>query len=124
MEIEDITASAGVACSNQFSTGAVLADVDGDGDLDLLVNGIGVGTRLFLNDGKGHFKSQLALVLVAKYGSHSLTLADIDGDGDLDLYVVNYRASTFGSGIARLSGFAISMASFRFQPSIRNNLLS
>ena len=27
---EDITASAGVACTNQFSTGAVLADVDGD----------------------------------------------------------------------------------------------
>src|ERR1041384_8576730 len=45
---EDITAAAGVACDNQFSTGALLADVDGDGDLDLLVNSIGGGTRLFL----------------------------------------------------------------------------
>src|SRR5207253_8431804 len=49
-KFEDITASAGVACSNQFSTGALLADVDGDGHLDLLVNSIGGGTRLFINE--------------------------------------------------------------------------
>src|SRR5579885_326085 len=46
---EEITEKAGVGCAGQFSTGAVLVDVDGDGDLDLLVNGIGTGTRLFLN---------------------------------------------------------------------------
>jgi hypothetical protein len=39
---EDITTSAGVACPDQPSTGAVLADVDGDGDLDLLVTASGV----------------------------------------------------------------------------------
>src|SRR5262245_53251058 len=49
---EDITAQAGVSCPDQFSTGCALADVDGDGDLDLLVNGLGTGTRLFLNDGR------------------------------------------------------------------------
>jgi hypothetical protein len=41
----NVTASSGVACEDQASTGAVLADIDGDGDLDLLINGIGVGTR-------------------------------------------------------------------------------
>jgi len=43
------------ACPDQLSTGAVLVDVEGDGDLDLLVNGVASGTRLFLNSGKGVF---------------------------------------------------------------------
>lgn len=92
---EDITARAGVACPGQFSTGAVLADVDGDNDLDLLVNGIGAGTRLFINDGRGTFAERKDSGLVQRLGSHSMALADADGDGDLDLYVTNYRTTTF-----------------------------
>ncbi len=90
---EDVTSAAGVACSNQFSTGATFADVDGDGDLDLLVNSLGGGTRLFLNDGKGRFTESADSGLVRKFGSTSLALADVDGDGDLDLYVANYATS-------------------------------
>jgi len=91
---EDITSSAGVSCTNQFSTGAVLADVDGDGNLDLLVNSIGGGTRLFINDGKGQFTEKSDSGLVRRFGSTSMALADIDGDGDLDLYVANYRTTS------------------------------
>jgi len=90
----DITESAGVACPNQFSTGAALADIDGDGDLDLLVNSIGGGTRAFLNDGRAHFTEIVDSRLVRRFGSTSLALADVDGDGDLDLYVTNYRTDT------------------------------
>lgn len=92
---EDITDSAGVACSGQASTGCALADVDGDHDLDLLVNGIAAGTRLFLNDGKGRFVEATGPAgLGGTDAGHSLAMADMDGDGLLDLYVVNYRNDT------------------------------
>jgi hypothetical protein len=93
----DITAQAGVGCPDQFSTGCALADVDGDGDLDLLVNGLGSGTRLFLNDGRGRFTESTASGLEKRFGATSLALADVDGDGDLDLYVANYRTTTIRS---------------------------
>lgn len=86
---EDITDQAGVRCPDQFSTGAVLADVDGNGTLDLLVNSIGGGTRLFLNDGHGHFKEATDSGLFRKFGATTMALADVDGDGTLDLYVSN-----------------------------------
>ena len=90
---EDITDQAGVAWPNLDATGAVLADIDGDGDLDLLINSIGGGTLVFFNDGHGHF-TRSPQILNAGHGGTSIALADADGDGDLDLYVVNYRAST------------------------------
>ena len=43
------------------------------------MNGIAVGTRLFLNEGNGKFRE-------SKVSSpFSMALADIDADGDLDL---------------------------------------
>jgi hypothetical protein len=78
------------ACAGQFSTGAAFADVDGDGDLDLLVNGIAAGTRLFLNDGKGRWTEETHSGLSRTASATSLALADIDGDGDLDLYCTHY----------------------------------
>src|SRR5438477_2500020 len=92
---EDITAMAGVACPNQFSTGCAFADIDGDGDLDLLVNSLGGGTRAFLNDGRGRFSEMTDGWLARRFGATSLALADVDGDGDLDLYVTNYPTDTF-----------------------------
>lgn len=79
-----------VACEGQFSTGAAFSDVDGDDDLDLLVNGISAGTRLFLNDGKGAFSERKDSGLSQTASATSMSLADIDGDGDLDLYCAHY----------------------------------
>lgn len=78
------------ACVGQMSTGAVLVDVDGDGDLDLLVNGIAAGTRLFLNDGHGRWTEKRDSGLYRHTTGTSMALADMDGDGDLDLYCAHY----------------------------------
>ena len=88
-KFEEIAAKAGVACEGVPTSGAAFADIDGDGDLDLIVNSVGQGTRVFINDGSGHF-AEKARLNPGRAGM-SLALADIDGDGDLDLYITNYR---------------------------------
>ena len=98
----NITAAAGLDFPGNFSTGATFADVDGNGTLDLLINGIGTGTRLFLNDGHGHFTEAKDSGLLHEYGAMTCALGDIDGDGALDLYVANYRTTT-----VRTTGFSL-----------------
>ncbi|HUF25474.1 MAG TPA: FG-GAP-like repeat-containing protein [Gemmatimonadaceae bacterium] len=91
---EDITERAGVAAGDRYSTGCAFADVDGDGDLDLLVVALGGPNALFLNDGAGNFIEQEDAGLGSSAGSMSIALADVNGDGWLDLYIVNYKAYT------------------------------
>ncbi|MBL9175085.1 MAG: VCBS repeat-containing protein [Verrucomicrobiales bacterium] len=98
---EDITATAFPGTEFRLPpgtydhTGVTFADVDGDGGLDLLLNALGGGTRLFHNDGRGHFSEVTTEAgLRSRSGATSMALADVDGDGDLDLYVANFRPST------------------------------
>ena len=98
-KFQDITREAGLEFTNLDATGAVLADVDGDGALDLLVSSIRQGVHLFLNDGKGHFHETTAAAgLTSSTASMSLALADVSGNGRLDLYVCNYRNETLRDG--------------------------
>ncbi len=73
----------------------VLADFDGDGDLDAYVAHAGPSPAfadldsLWLNDGTGRFVDQSArLPAIARLG-HSIATGDVDGDGDLDVLVGN-----------------------------------
>ena len=123
---EEVSSAAGVACPDQASTGAALADIDGDGDLDLLVTGIGVGARCFLNDSTGIFIESTESGLDRESGSMSMALADADQDGDLDLYVANYRTVTwkdFPPGVSarvnRVGGKPFATPSDRFVAALR-----
>jgi hypothetical protein len=94
-KFKNITAEAGVACANQFSTGVAFADVDGDSDLDLLVTALGGPNACFLNDGAGKFTDfTKESGIASNTGATTMALADIDGDGDLDLYMANYKVRT------------------------------
>src|SRR6202142_2067542 len=93
MKFKDVTAGSGIATTNRICRGAVFADINGDGWLDLLISTTGNGVMCFTNKGDGTFIecSEYAGTL-SKYGAMTMTLADIEGNGPLDLYVANNRA--------------------------------
>ncbi|HNP18284.1 MAG TPA: FG-GAP-like repeat-containing protein [Fulvivirga sp.] len=70
---------------------SAVADFDGDGDLDILLQygPYGASTQLavWLNGGSGNFTKQA--VTSYQYLNHDLILADLDGDGDADIVIEN-----------------------------------
>ena len=91
---KDVTAEAGIDCSKYICRGAVFADIDGDGHLDLLISTFGNGVICFKNQGDGHFTENTRSAGTASpFGAMTLALADVDGNGTLDLYVVNSRTN-------------------------------
>ncbi|MGH7709652.1 MAG: FG-GAP repeat domain-containing protein, partial [Gemmatimonadaceae bacterium] len=92
MRFDDVTATSGIDLKGRATTGAAFADVDGDGDPDLLVGTLGGPLCLFQNDGTGKFTDVTAASgLDSGFAATTLTLADVDADGDLDLYVATYK---------------------------------
>jgi len=80
-QFEDITDQAGVACRGWRLSGAVFADVDADGDLDLVLTSLLDGRNfLFLNNGRGKFTESYKAGWVnnTRGGSVGAVLADVD----------------------------------------------
>ncbi|NJN68058.1 MAG: hypothetical protein HC884_15785 [Chloroflexaceae bacterium] len=66
----------------------VAADIDNDGDLDLVVGNSAEQNVAYINDGSGTFAAGRPFS-TNQDATADLTLADIDGDGDLDFVVAN-----------------------------------
>ncbi len=99
-EFEDITEEAGVGGEMPWSTGVSMADVNGDGLLDIYVANSGPfveprrENELFINNGDETFTERAEEFGISNVGNtiHS-AFFDYDNDGDLDLYILNNYAS-------------------------------
>jgi len=93
---EDITARAGVAGSSDWCTGVTMADVNGDGRLDIYVcavanmQGFQGRNQLFVNKGDGTFADSAAAYGLDFSGfATQAVFFDYDHDGDLDCFILN-----------------------------------
>ena len=108
-EFEDITEAAGVAGTRAWSTGVSMADVNGDGLLDIYVcnsgdiSGDNKQNELFIHQGIGEnglptYREQAEEFGIADRGfSTHAAFFDYDKDGDLDLYLLNNSFKAIGS---------------------------
>jgi hypothetical protein len=101
---EDITAKAGVAGTKAWSTGVSMADVNGDGFIDIYVcnsgdvKGDNKQNELFINNGDLTFTEKASEYGIADEGfSTHAVFFDYDKDGDLDLYILNNSYRAIGS---------------------------
>jgi hypothetical protein len=84
-----VPSQGGFGGTGQFGCGVVLADLDNDGDPDIVACGNAADTiGVFANDGQGHFTDVSAASGIGVYAKPSgLVAGDYDGDGDLDLFL-------------------------------------
>jgi hypothetical protein len=84
---QEMASFAGVAVTGEKGSGPSFADIDGDGWLDLLINGVEeTGARLFRNLGDGTFTEITSSSnLVMNRNAFSSAFGDFDLDGDLDI---------------------------------------
>ncbi|MBD2723140.1 FG-GAP-like repeat-containing protein [Hymenobacter armeniacus] len=83
-------------------SGAVLADVNQDGFLDLLAGDADNATvAIALNNGDGHFGVANLAGQLLNVGNRPVSVAagDVDGDGDLDFASANYNSNTVSVGL-------------------------
>lgn len=109
-EFEDISTNSGIGGAKSWSTGVTMADINGDGLLDIYIcnsgdlKGNNRENELFINNGNLTFTEK-----AAEYGldensfSTHASFFDYDLDGDLDVYLLNNSYSN----IKRIEQFKI-----------------
>ncbi len=105
-KFDDITEKAGVAGFSDWQTGSTMADVNGDGRLDIYVCAVGNfrglegSNELYINTGTGPDGLPTFAEKAADYGldftgfSTQAAFFDYDHDGDLDCYLLNHAVHT------------------------------
>jgi hypothetical protein len=98
---EDITKNAGASGTGNWTTGVTMADVNGDGYLDIFVCGVGNykgfngRNQLLINNRDLTFSDKTAEYGLTFQGfSTQSSFFDYDNDGDLDMYLLNHSVHT------------------------------
>src|SRR5262245_4271867 len=71
------------------ATCLLIADLDGDADLDIWVGHDDAQSRLYLNQGTASFLAATSNLPQISDETYAGALGDVDGDGDLDILVGN-----------------------------------
>lgn len=102
-QFEDITEKAGLAVAGIWSTGVSMADVNGDGLLDIYIcksgplGGEERHNSLYINNGDLTFTEKAMEFGIADEGlSQHAVFFDFDKDGDLDMYLLNNSVRSIG----------------------------
>lgn len=101
------------------------ADVDGDGDIDLLITGAApIKVTLYKNDGLGNFTAVPQPAIINVF-SGATKFADVDNDGDQDLLITGNTSSPAATATLYLNdgtgNFSLSSTSI-FEASIRGDI--
>ncbi|MCC5937868.1 MAG: VCBS repeat-containing protein [Lunatimonas sp.] len=110
LEFEDITESAGVAAAGLWNTGVTMADVNGDGLLDIYICRSAANDPnrrrnvLLINNGDLTFTDRANEFGLDDPGySTQATFFDYDRDGDLDMFLLNHSTQEY-AGFSRIDG--------------------
>lgn len=103
LKFKDITDQAGLNSTGYWSTGVIMADVNGDGLLDIYVcksgppGGEKRHNELFMNNGDLTFSEKSKEYGIAEKGlSQHAVFFDFDKDGDLDMYLLSNSGRSVG----------------------------
>ena len=107
-KFEDVSEQAGISGNGTWGTGVCVADINGDGLLDVYVSHSGdfidsskLENELFINQGNvegvPHFKESAKEFGLNLPGSQTTQVVffDFDRDGDLDVFVLNHSVQPF-----------------------------
>jgi hypothetical protein len=75
------------------NSGVNLGDLDGDGDLDLVLTDYLEPNQIWLNDGAGQFVDSSFRFGGDQFYRH-IHLGDLDGDGDIDIFLATFGISS------------------------------